>query len=321
MAVKTLLALLPVSLFSLGCSNGHGEAAPPTPGVQISMANAQEVAKLAIQAAFGLADVGNIGSGVLLVPQPANMAAAGLSAMVERRVGDLLVGEVLLTAAVSQTLTGPAGGQVIHTWDDRDGDQKLSAGDTFLSAFTDYGDRGLLLSGVVMVDELTVTGTPPTSQQWGIAGRMTFVNLAVTADGGDPVTLAGSLRFRREQRVTVETLALQLDSAFVVGSTVLQPGNTIGYNVYPVEYAFALSAKGAVQVEGIDGLIRYETKHPFTGITLFSYPWAGELEVHGAGDSLISVRMIDYTSMLEIEVDADGDGEVDETIAADWTTL
>lgn len=322
-AVKTLLALFPVSFLTLGCSGGGGgDAAPVTPGVQITTENAQQVAKRAIQAAFGLADVGNIGSGLVVVPQPMDTPSGSLMSMVQQQVGSVLAGETLLAAAgsASQTLAGPEGGQVIHTWEDRDGDEQLSDGDTFVSAFTDYGARGLVLNGVVLVDEVTVTGTPPTSQQWGVAGRMTFVNLDVAA-GGDPTTLAGSLRFRRENRVTTEVLDLDLDRGFRVGDAVLQPGNTIGYNTYPIEYAFLLAARGAVQVDGIDGLITYETTQPFTGLTLFTYPWAGELEVRGAGKSTIVVRMTDYTSMFVIEIDVDGDGEVDETIDGDWNDL
>lgn len=323
-AVKILLAVLPFSVFAASCSKSHGgDAAPLTPGVQITTANGQEIARVALQAAFGLADVGSVSGGLLAHPFGSSTSPALLSvkALVQARVDELVVGGTLLAASLSETLPGTAGGQVIHTWDDRDGDEKVSTGDAFVSAFTDYRDGTTSLSGVVTVDGIVVFGEPPAGQTWGIAGRMNFVNLQVTVAGGEPQTIAGSVRFSRERRQTVEVLDLDLDDGLVTGSSVLQPGTAIGYIEFPADYGFAVSAHGAVQADGIVGLIEFDTTQVFTGLTLLPYPWAGVLEVRGAGGSLITVQMTDYTSSLTIAIDADGDGEVDETVAADWTTL
>jgi hypothetical protein len=210
---------------------------------------------------------------------------------------------------------------VIHTWEDNDGSETISTGDSFVSAFTDYHDGAQVLNGVVTVDPVAVFGQPPDGLTWGISGRMNFVNLEVTVGAAEPQAIAGSLRFTRERRQTVDLLDLDLDTGLVVGTTVLQAGNTISYNVYPAAYGFAMSARGAVAVDGVDGLIEFETKQVFTGLTLLPYPWAGSLEIRGDGGSLITVTMVDYTSSLTIEIDADGDGEVEETVDADWSTL
>jgi len=320
-AKKTsLLVYLSLPLFAVACRNGSASPAPLTPGVQITSANAQEIAVLALGAAFGLAEVGEVGTGVLALQLPGPIARVDLRRMIGRRVDELLLAPAVLPASVSSTLPGPGGGQVIHTWEDRDGDERVSTGDAFVSAFTDYVDGQVELSGVVTVDQVVVAGTPPSGTSWSIGGRMTLVNLEV-GNGDDTTTVVGSLRFVREQRPTVILTKLELDRGLAVGGMSLQPGNVIGYDEFPIDYAFSMTSRGAVEVAGIDGLLLYETTAPFTGITLFDYPWAGELQVRGAGSSLITIRMTDYTSMLEIEVDADGDGEIDETIEADWTAL
>lgn len=320
-AVKTSLAVaVPLLLLAAACSRGSSSAVVATPGAQITAENAEQVALLAIEAAFGFTPIGAVGSGLLAVAPPAAPAPLQLGNVVARRVDELLFAPAVLAGAVSQTLAGPDGGQVILTWEDRDGDQKVSTGDTFVSAFTAWRDGELELSGVLTVDGTVVAGTPPSSQYWSIAGRMTFVNLTV-GTGADAVTIAGAVQFRRERKPTVESTRLEIDQGLAFGDALLQSGTALGYDEFPAEFAFSLSSRGAVQVPDLDGELRYETTQVFTGITLFGYPWAGVLEVRGAGDSLITVRMVDFTSTISIEVDADGDGEVDETLTADWTTL
>lgn len=320
-AVKYPLVLFPVALFAAGCSHGHDAAAPVTPGVQITPANAQEVATLALRAAFGLANVGSV-TGGLLTHQPAPAPALlDVKAIVEHHVDEMVVQSLLLPASISDTVPGPGGGQVIHTWEDSDGSGTITTGDSFVSAYTDYQDGAQVLNGVVTVDPVAVFGQPPDGLTWGISGRMNFVNLEVAVGTAEPQAIAGTVRFTREHRQTVDVLDLDLDTGLVVGTTALQAGTTIAYDVFPAEYGFAMSARGAVQVDGVDGLIEFETRQVFTGLTLLGYPWAGSLEVRGAGGGLITVTMVDYTSALKIEIDADGDGEAEETVDADWTTL
>lgn len=315
-----LLVRFVLPLFAVACHDGSSPSQPSTPGVQITGANAEQIAVLALDAAFGLAQVGDVGSGVLALRLPGPLARVDLRRLIGRRVDELVLVSSALPASLSETLPGPGGGQVMRTWEDRDGNERVSSGDTFVSAFAGYVDGDVRLSGVVTVDELVVSGTPPSSTSWSMQGRMTLVGLEV-GTGDESTTVSGSLRFGRERRPTVILTGLELDRGLVAGGMSLQRGNVITYNEYPIDYAFAMSSRGAVQVAGVEGLVRYETKAPFTGITLFDYPWAGELEVRGLGNSRITVRMIDYTSMLVIDVDADGDGEIDETIEADWTTL
>jgi hypothetical protein len=312
--------MLPFALFAAACDSSSDEAPPPPPGVVITVDNALQVTTVAIQAAFGLAELGDVIGGLLeqdLGAMPAGLAVEQIAA---QRLEAMLAWQALLPATLSATLPGPEGGEVIQTWDDRDSDELISAGDSFVSAFTDYGEDGLVLNGVVTFDVEDTIGLPPDGQTWTVTGPMTFMNLTV-ASGADSVLLAGSVRYTRERRATVTLSNLRLEAPLTFGDQVLQPGNETGYDSYPATFQFALTGAGAVEAAGLDGQIRFETKVVFTGLTFFGYPWGGELEIRGADDSKITARMVDFTSTIEILVDVDGDGDTDETLTADWNSL
>ena len=135
------------------------------------------------------------------------------------------------------------------------------------------------------------------------------------------LTLAGSVRFRRERRPTVTMMRLELDQGLVVGDLTMQPGNVLDYNEYDLDFTFGLIAAGEATVAGIDGVVRYRTERPFTGLVFLPYPWLGSMLVDGADGSMLTIRMTDFTSTINIDVDADGDGDPEETLTADWNTL
>lgn len=315
-----LVAALPLMVLATACSRGSPPAGGQAPGAHITAENAEQIALLAIRSAFGFTPVGEIGSGLLALQPAAAPAQLRLEHIVARRIDEMWLASLLPTGTAPLTMAGPDGGQVIRVWEDVDGDEQISSGDTLVIAFTAYRDGPLELDGVLTIDGIVVAGTPPTSQSWSVAGRMTFAELEV-GSAGDAVTIVGSLRFHRERKPTVESTRLLLDHGLRFGDAELQPGTTLGYDEFPAEFAFALSSRGAVQAPGVEGVLRYETTQVFSGITLFGHPWAGVLEVRGEGTSRIVVRMVDFTSTIAIDVDADGDGMVDETLTTDWTTL
>ncbi|MBX3462915.1 MAG: hypothetical protein KF830_07075 [Planctomycetes bacterium] len=298
--IPTAALLLCVG-FAAACS---GDAPPPPPpGVEITADNAVEVATIALQAAFGLAETGEVVGALFdvpLAPPPAPATA--------------------LAATTTTTLPGPEGGQVLVTWTDQDGNGLTSPADSFVYTFADYGRLGLRLDGVVLADVLDTTGQVATGQAWTVDALLTFANLQVT-EGADSVLLGGAQRYRRERRATVMLSELAIDTPFAFGSGVLQPGNRIGYNTYPFEFQFALSGNGAVEATGFEGQIRFSTEVFFTGFTFFPNPWTGRLEIRGAGASVITARMVESTSTVEILVDLDGNGSTDQTATIDWSQL
>jgi hypothetical protein len=295
-APTTLAVLLLCSVFASGCRHGGTDSASavlPTPGVEITQANAQELALLTLRSAFGFVDAADVGSR-LAFTRP--------------------VAPALLAASLSTTDYGPDGGDVLRAWDDHDGDQRLSAGDSVLSVFHGYADRGKTFDGIVMFEAIEVIGVPP---DVGVAsGRLSLVDLQVMSDAGLAM-FTGSMPCRREFRATVELLQLDLDTDLEVDGATLRSGTTIAFNRYPLTDTFAMLADGALVVDGAPGTVLFATSVPFSGLGFLPDPYAGELVLRGTQRRTIEARVMSLTS-LRIQADLDGNGKVDETVMATW---
>ncbi|MBL8748072.1 MAG: hypothetical protein JNK78_02860 [Planctomycetes bacterium] len=281
-----LLALVTTAACSNGSGGGGEDLSLPT--AQISAANAVTATQVTMKTAFGLADA--------------------VAVVVEQLPG--------LTAG---SAPGPQGGQVLRTFVDRDGDGAVSTGDECTFAFAGYVDQGVTWNGAVRVDRIEVQGPlidPYTSE---LDAHVEFIGIALSR-GATVDLLGGELRIRRENRLTVRLLGVDVDRPFSIGVKTLRPGTHVDRNDFPLVYARAWSAKGTVESAGVAGSLAFDTEVPFAGSLFSQYPWSGMAEVLGRG-SRITVKAIDYTSNLMVEVDADDDGEVEETIDTTWADL
>ncbi|HZN39661.1 MAG TPA: hypothetical protein VFD82_12705 [Planctomycetota bacterium] len=284
-------ALFPLAMVLAACNGDDHAAAPPLPTVRITSANALLVARTAVSASLRLADVAGIGVAVITAvpPEP------------------------------SATFPGTGGGEVVRTWDDRDEDGKVSTGDLFTLAFTAFAEDGLVLDGGMSFDSLVVEGDLVNGLSWLLQARLDFVDLAVTSGSGTE-TLNGPLWFLREKRATVMTLDLRVGDGLAVAGSELAAGTPFAYHDYVLDFTFAQFGAGMVESEAIGGIVEFETKVPFTGIQFVPDPSVGELEVRGAGGSVLTIRAVDFFN-VELALDADGDGVVEQTIPVEWSSL
>ncbi|MBL8728475.1 MAG: hypothetical protein JNM25_08600 [Planctomycetes bacterium] len=314
--VPITFSALVCTLVSSGCSGSNDGGAStllPTPGVEITQANAQDLALRTLRSAFGFVDAAEVGSNLAFAapPLPSQVALATVAAAL---ASGSPASAVLLPASVSSTAEGPEGGQVLRAWEDQDGDGRLSPGDSILSVLTAYGDRGRSFSGIVMLDVFAVTGVPPLV---GVtSGRLSLVNLTVTSDAGT-AAFAGSMQFRRETRLTVELFEMVLDADLEVDEATLQAGTRIAFNRYPQTETFAMFADGSLLVDGSPGAVVFATSVPFSGLSFLPDPYAGELVLSGGQRRTITARVMSLTT-LRIQADLDGDGKVDETAMSTW---
>lgn len=288
-------ALLSVSMLLAACS-GSDRPVSPIPTTQITSANAVAVASAAVRASLGLADVAGIAVGVITAVPPQ-----------------------LTDGRVSVTIPGAEGGEALRTLDDRDDDQKVSSGDLMTIDFMAFGEAGVVLDGVMSLQELVVEGDLLEGLSWIVRTRLDFVDLMVTTAAGTE-TLNGSLWCTHEKRDTVFTLDLDAAEGFDVAGNELAPGTTLAYPEFRLDGTFAQFGAGAVESEAIGGLIVFEVKVPFTGFQVLPNPRVGELEVRGADGSMLTVRAVDFDN-AEIAVDADGDGVAEQTIPVQWSAL
>ncbi|MEO6594372.1 MAG: hypothetical protein ABIP94_06435 [Planctomycetota bacterium] len=323
MMSKTSFVNLPLLLMAcsmIACSSKHSSPeVAPIPSVEITAANALDVSRAALHAAFGLASVAASGATVLNAIPPMTTSAASLTTLVEYRLVELTTTRFTLPVLLTENLPGQGSGHVLRTIDDRDGNQRVSTGDEVAITFVGYAENAMTLDGTMVLDQITVQGDPLEGFTWIIACRLSFVNLQV-ALGDITEVVNGSLRCRIEKRATVAILELQIEAGLAVGGTTLMPGNTLTYNRYSLDYSVAKFARGAVLDQAVGGLVLFETKEPFTGPLGYPFSGAGVMKVRGAGGSRIVITVLDLSN-VEIAVDADGDGEVDETRVLEWSEL
>ena len=91
---------------------------------------------------------------------------------------------------------------------------------------------------------------------------------------------------------------------------------TFDGNLDPAEYT--LAAAGRLDSTRLPGVVDYSTGPNFAGLE-GSYPYAGELLVQGDASSAKLIA-VDSTN-VRIEIDSNGDGELDETINTTWAEL
>lgn len=298
------VSVLALSLVAAACSSKHTDTATvaPTPGIQIDQANATHLALLAVRSVFGFIDGVAAGSNLQFAVPPAPPTPTNPAPV--------------FTSPVVVTEFGPEGGDAFRSWEDVDGDEHLSPGDTVLSVLHAYGEGGRTYDGIVMVEVEAITGVPPLVDAGEARGRLTMVNLGIGTSNGTTV-FNGSMRFRRERRTTVDLLQVELDGALEVDGATLLAGTRITRDSYPLIERLALAADGALLVEGSPGELVFENGGVFAAFNFLPQPYTGGMKLFGSGGSTIEIVATE-TFALRIDSDLDADGDVDETTTTTW---
>ena len=305
-----------------GCGGGGDATAPVVrvePDLAISAANAPQVTGAAFGAAFASSELGGLVGG----DSPSGSSPASISRLADRSFANITakaqlsvvpVGPVTEDCVVagSTTLSGELANPLTFTAGDRitmeffacdDGDGQVISGRLEFVVDRFSGDMAL---GVF---DLSVTLTLSDFQV--LAGATSTL-----ANG------AASVRIDTMQsplsRVEVSGDALSVvsgsDSAEQTDfSSVLSEDG--GQMPIPV----TLQASGNLDSSEIGGLISYMTPVTFQGFA-GEYPYTGEFIVDGANGTSARLIALDSQS-VRIEVDADGDGAVDEVMDLSWQEL
>ncbi len=299
----TAVVLLP--LFLSGCDDGGSdEPVPPPPDVALTPANALVVAGSVLDAVLGLAEAGANVSAVLVAAAEAAAADTGGVA----------------SLAIVGTVPGAGGGTAEYLWDDRDADEQMSTGDVFEALFDDFLDAtGTRSAGWIGVDGMQVIGDPGVHATWSLAGRLALGAFAVTRNGAT-TTLAGPVEYGIERRLTVDYRRMAVVEPVASDATTLLPGSLVEYGEYDAEERFLVYATGAIEGAGLGGTLAFVTTQGLTGTFLDTVPTAGVVEVRGADASVLTITVVDATD-VRLDLDQDGDGEIDATQTVPWTEL
>ncbi|HKJ22073.1 MAG TPA: hypothetical protein VKA13_03215 [Gammaproteobacteria bacterium] len=316
-----------------GCSN------PQTPGFNgtINDANGIAVAAAGYYAGARIVPFAGLGNhavtGVRVAPRGgafnlADFARTQIEALAAQKgqyPSSTLAGVV--TAIPYECRTGSGTIQ----WDDKDGDGKFSSGDTFAFAFNDCAVRDivgtLVYNNQMTMTQFSLAGDPQgnPSDGWDMSALFTFNKLSVT-EGQATRVYSGDFSFSSSTPDGVrETLGVTGTSLTGAANNAQDVLKDFSLNEKDDRAAFTYSFSANATLDSA----RYgelSIKSPscktgpcFSGTSPFD-PSGGTMLITATDKS--SVKMIvNSSTSITVEIDANGDGTVDTTRDTAWSVL
>ena len=317
--MKRIAVAALVSVSIAACGGGGGGAAPPAPAasLQINSDNAMLASEVSYSAATQTVGIGDlVGTSGLVADAPGGSAviAAAQFTKIERAVVyNVPFGpeEQLCTGGGSLTISGDIQSPLTLTADD------------FFNVSADRCDDGL---GTVIHGALQFTVD---SFSGDLLGGLYQLAMTLEMTNFQVSTAADALTSNGSATVTLDTTSSPFVTAEVRGNSLTTDSNsgretlsnfvssqTVDAGQVPSPYTW--TASGTLDTTRLDGVVSYSTPVTFAGFDT-DYPNTGELLVRGESSSarLIAVNSTDVT----IEIDSNGDGNVDETISTTWPAL
>jgi hypothetical protein len=309
-----------------GSGDGNNVGIAASDPVTVTSANAGAVAGATFEATDGL--TGNSGGALGIVP-----ASAGHAPSVQIGVVATLLQQVKRAPAVlanSPSGVAPAAVQVMNencesgsisgSFNDADGNLSLSTGDTVSLAANNCSFGGVLMNGSISVSNVIVTGdqlTPPYALQFGLQAN----GFSVTV-GGETVVMSGdgTISEASSDGTSVTT------SFSGSGIQLTAGGNTLTLTDYSIMElnnsatgAYAMTINATLSSTSLGGSVVVSTDVALTGTGGLD-PDAGQITCVGAGNTRVTLVAVDSIN-VQLEVDTDGDGMPDDTLAAAWADL
>jgi hypothetical protein len=309
-----------LSLGLAACGGGGDDGPqPPAPtSFAITAANAEAAVAKSWQAgdtSAGFAAMAGAGGVVTATSAGAAKADPGLPSTTTliHLVQQVSLGPEILPCQVSGSIT--LSGELANP-------TTLTAGDV-ITVVADACDDGL---GEVLDGEMRMTVDAIAGDfvagAYDLTMTLELTNFQVTTEA-DVINSNGDVT------VTLDTLAAPAVSARTEGSEITVDGNTESLILADFESdrtldagispsPWTLEVSGTLDASELPGTIEYSTPVTFEGFD-DNYPHTGELLVTGEDSSarLVTLDEVD----VRIDVDLDGDGTVDTSIASTWDEL
>jgi hypothetical protein len=214
-------------------------------------------------------------------------------------------------------------GEATVTWNDADNNLAISTGDTFdvLFVMCFFADTGATLDGATSLTDMTVRGDPVNQiTPWSLATTIGFDNLSGTDAAGTAI-LDGTLDLDLSSNDNV-VIDLSISTASL---TVQQSGTNEMLTNYVLTATFDLntlieviSTNGTLTSSLFEGTVTFETLQDFIVIG-DDNPSAGELLISDSSSSVL-VTVLDNIN-VQLEIDLELDGTIDQTIVVPWSEL
>jgi len=233
-----------------------------------------------------------------------------------------------LTGVVTtMAYTCATGGGTID-WDDADGDNAFSTGDTFTFTFDNCAvqDLSSLLtySGQMTMTQFNLTGDPQgdPSSGWQMSANFGFNDLSVTEGAKNRVYNGGFAFSSASPQGVIETITITGQSLAGVANNAtdtLKNFSVTEVNDRAVTFTYTDLKVDATLDSAAYGTLTVKTVTPFSGAASFN-PSSGAMLITASDKS--SVKMtVDSAVNITLVVDANGDGVTDSTHNTVWSVL
>ena len=300
-----------VLLTSCGGSGGGGTPPPPPPvntaALPITADNAQDITVDVLEAITSTIDLVDI---VDFIGLPAiGGTNSGLA--------ELLPADIFTEIVPCDT------GEATVTWNDVDNNLMISTGDTFDVLFNMcfFADTGETLDGATSLTNMVVTGDPFNQiAPWGLAITFGFDNLSGTDSAGTAIIDSGlDLDLSSDDNVVVNlSIATASLTAQQSGISATLTDYVLTQTVDLNALTQVISTNGTLTSTLLEGNVTFETLQDFMVIG-DDNPSTGQLLISD-GSSSVLVTVLDNIN-VQLDIDFDLDGTIDQTIMVTWTEL
>lgn len=316
------LSVLSASVMIAACSSGgdqFGGTQPSTTTFAITSANATTAARVSWEAVVASGDFGDLGGSLGLT---ASAPGGSVSTSQATKPAGYLI-DLLYQVPFGPFVTPcPVGNGTVTVSGEIANPPAYTAGDTFQVVYELCDDgAGEVVDGTVDLTVREFTGDIITGM-FMVSMDAVVTNLQ-TITGTDTITNNG------DATVSLDTMQAPFVAAGVSGTSMIVDSNassetlsnfsssqTVDGNVQALP--FTLSAAGTLDSTQLAGVVQYSTPVAFAGEGV-DYPSSGALLVEGENSSA-RLTVVDNINVT-IEIDANGDGIIDDTINTTWANL
>jgi len=332
---STLSILAAASTLALlsACGGGDGgtsHTVSPT-GLNITSANQEAVTHATVTGGLAVSNIQTATNAAGGGQQPTSVAgrAHSLSALMQRTLAASVKSRMSIQsasahpAALADTQACGVSGSLTTTFDDRDSNGLLSAGDGLSVQFNDCRDSATSLYNGKAV--ITLTTVPSASQ---ITASADFQNVS-SVQGASTSAIDGSLVVAETDSDTESTtsltvgtgaLTITLASPGYSDVVTLSSGTRITVDQQFAAGRTALTYDGVLQAQSAPGGgVTLTTVSPIVQLDADAYPSSGVLKAKGQHGALL-LTVLNATTVQE-QLDADDDGTYESTTTVAWSTL
>lgn len=326
--IKTLrLLCVPSGALLLGACGGNSDGGPlPVDYAAITGANAPVIAGAVLGTSLEGGPIGEyarllaLSGSISTLPSAAGGSKVG-AALTSAKSAITPGSQPGLAAPIAPTTSPCSVGGNVTLSGDISSTQTLTAGDTIVFAFDACDDGVIVVAGTF---ELTITSFVGDFVGGSFAFNVdaTLTDFRITENGMTGAAIDGTV-----------SLGLDLTSAPSLGLSVSASDLTVsqGMSAHTLEAfmlsqvsdavtgAYTLTMSGRATSSDFMGAVDFSTPVALESLD-GGNPFTGRVEISGRAGATITVIVLDSTS-VRLEVDADGDGTVDQFIDTTWDAL